>query len=135
MNTFRAILTGRGWSKNRIKESLKQPSRMKSRDREQFELAESMDRVSSVNQDETHKASMVFEDVLYMFFDSIGVRYRTQDQLMAEQKKAEGRAIITPDLLMIDDVRDKRSSMCLDRCKALLRSRFEVSEEENPETS
>ena len=105
VNTFRAILTGRGWSKNRIKESLKQPSRMKPRDREQFELAESMDRVSSVNQDETHKASMVFEDVLYLFFDSIGVRYRTQEQLMAEQKKAEGRAVITPDLLMIDDVR------------------------------
>ena len=45
-----------------------------------------MDRVSSVNQDETHKASMVFEDVLYLFFDSIGVRYRTQEDLMAEQK-------------------------------------------------
>lgn len=105
VNTFRAILTGRGWSKNRIKESLKQPSKMKTRDREQFELAESMDRVSSVNQDETHKASMVFEDVLYLFFDSIGVRYRTQEQLMAEQKKSEGRAVITPDLLMIDDVR------------------------------
>jgi len=105
VNTFRAILTGRGWGKNRIKEFLKQPSRMKDRDREQFELAESMDRVSSVNQDETHKASMVFEDVLYLFFDSIGVRYRTQDDLMAEQKKSEGRAVITPDLLMIDDVR------------------------------
>ena len=105
VNTFRAILTGRGWGKNRIKEFLKQPSRMKDRDREQFELAESMDRVSSVNQDETHKASMVFEDVLYLFFDSIGVRYRTQEDLMAEQKKSEGRAVITPDLLMIDDVR------------------------------
>jgi hypothetical protein len=105
VNTFRAILTGRGWGKNRIKEFLKQPSRMKDRDREQFELAESLDRVSSVNQDETHKASMVFEDVLYLFFDSIGVRYRTQEDLMAEQKKSEGRAVITPDLLMIDDVR------------------------------
>ena len=105
VNTFRAILTGRGWSKNRIKESLKEPSRLKKRDREQFELAESLDRVSSVNQDETHKASMVFEDVLYAYFDSIGVRYRTQDELMVEQKKAEGRAVITPDLLMIDDVR------------------------------
>ena len=32
VNTFRAILTGRGWGKNRIKEFLKQPSRMKDRD-------------------------------------------------------------------------------------------------------
>ena len=34
VNTFRAILTGRGWGKNRIKEFLKQPSKMKDRDRE-----------------------------------------------------------------------------------------------------
>ena len=44
VNTFRAILTGRGWTKNRIKETLnKNPSRLNKRDREQFELAESVD--------------------------------------------------------------------------------------------
>ncbi len=105
VNVFRAILTGRGWSKNKIKETLKSPSKMNKRDREQFDLAESADRVSSVNQSETQNAAEVFEDILCEHFTSLGVRYRRQEDLLAEQKKSEGRAIITPDLLLLDDVR------------------------------
>ncbi|MBT6559909.1 MAG: TPD domain-containing protein [Euryarchaeota archaeon] len=105
VNVFRAILTGRGWSKNKIKETLKVPSKMNERDREQFQLAESADRVSSVNQSETQNAAEVFEDILCDYFTSLNVRFRRQDDLLAEQKKSEGRAIITPDLLLLDDVR------------------------------
>ena len=106
VNTFRAILTGRGWSKSRIKETLnKQPHRLNKRDREQFELAESVDRVSSVDQSDTQSAAEVFEDILCDHFESLGVRFRRQEELLAEQKDSEGRAIITPDLLFLDDVR------------------------------
>ena len=106
VNTFRAILTGRGWSKSRIKETLnKQPHRLNKRDREQFELAESVDRVSSVDQSDTQSAAEVFEDILCNHFESLGVRFRRQEELLAEQKDSEGRAIITPDLLFLDDVR------------------------------
>ncbi|MBT3600782.1 MAG: TPD domain-containing protein [Euryarchaeota archaeon] len=105
VNVFRAILTGRGWSKNKIKETLKVPSKMNERDREQFQLAESADRVSSVNQSETQNAAEVFEDILCDYFTSLNVRFRRQENLLAEQKKSEGRAIITPDLLLLDDVR------------------------------
>ncbi len=106
VNTFRAILTGRGWSKNRIKETLnKQPHRLNKRDREQFELAESVDRVSSVDQSDTQSAAEVFEDILCNHFESLGVRFRRQEELLVEQKDSEGRAIITPDLLFLDDVR------------------------------
>lgn len=105
VNVFRAILTGRGWSKNKIKETLKAPSKMNERDREQFQLAESADRVSSVNQSETQNAAEVFEDILCDYFSSLNVRFRRQEDLLAEQKKSEGRAIITPDLLLLDDVR------------------------------
>jgi len=106
VNTFRAVLTGRGWSKNRIKETLnKQPHRLNNRDREQFELAESVDRVSSVDQSDTQSAAEVFEDILCNYFESLGVRFRRQEELLAEQKNSEGRAIITPDLLFLDDVR------------------------------
>jgi len=105
VNVFRAILTGRGWSKNKIKEALKVPSKMNERDREQFQLAESADRVSSVNQSETQNAAEVFEDILCDYFTSLNVRFRRQEDLLAEQKKSEGRAIITPDLLLLDDVR------------------------------
>lgn len=106
VNTFRAILTGRGWSKNRIKESLKSPkSKLKDRDYEQFQMAEEADRVSSVNQSETQSAAEVFEDILCSHFTELGVRYRKQGDLEIEQKRSEGRAIITPDLLLLDDVR------------------------------
>ena len=105
VNVFRAILTGRGWSKNKIKETLKVPSKMNERDREQFQLAESADRVSSVNQSETQNAAEVFEDILCDYFTSLNVTFRRLEDLLAEQKKSEGRAIITPDLLLLDDVR------------------------------
>ena len=105
VNVFRAILTGRGWSKNKIKETLKAPSKLNKRDREQFQLAESADRVSSVNQSETQNAAEVFEDILCDYFSSLNVRFRRQEELLDEQKKSEGRAIITPDLLLLDDVR------------------------------
>ena len=106
VNTFRAILTGRGWTKTRIKDTLnKNPSKLNKRDREQFELAESVDRVSSVNQTETQTAAEVFEEILCSYFESVGIRFRRQEELPKEQTKQEGRAIITPDLLLLDDVR------------------------------
>ena len=106
VNTFRAILTGRGWTKTRIKDTLnKNPSKLNKRDREQFELAESVDRVSSVNQTETQTAAEVFEEILCSYFESLGIRFRRQEELLKEQTKQEGRAIITPDLLLLDDVR------------------------------
>ena len=105
VNTFRAVLTGRGWTKTRIKETLKNPSKLNKRDKSEFELAEEHDKVSSVNQSETQSAAEIFEDILCNYFTSLGVRFRRQEELLAEQKKSEGRAIITPDLLFLDDVR------------------------------
>lgn len=105
VNTFRAILTGRGWSKNKIKESLKSPSRLNPRDLEEFEKAEDMDRVSAVNQTETQNAAGIFEEALFKYFGSIGVRFRRQEELWEEQSRDEGRAILTPDLLFLDDLR------------------------------
>ena len=88
VNTFRAILTGRGWTKTRIKDTLnKNPSKLNQRDREQFELAESVDRVSSVNQTETQSAAEVFEEILCDHFSSLGIRFRRQEELLREQTK------------------------------------------------
>ena len=105
VNTFRAILTGRGWSKNKIKETLKSPNRLNKRDRQEFKLAEENDKVSSVNQSETQSAAEIFEEILCDYFSSLGIRFRRQEELLKEQKKSEGRAVITPDLLLLDDVR------------------------------
>ena len=58
-----------------------------------------------MNQTETQNAAEVFEVILCDYFSSVGVRFRRQEDLLAEQKVSEGRAIITPDLLLLDDVR------------------------------
>ena len=104
-NLFRAILTARNWSKNRIKETLREPDKkLKERDLAEFRKAEAEDRVTHVNQSETHHAADLFEKVLCDHFTANGVRFRTQTELLKEQVEAEGRPIRTPDLLMLDHV-------------------------------
>ena len=105
VNLFRAILSARNWSKNRIKETLREPERkLSKRDLEEFRKAEAEDRVTHVNQTETHHAADLFEKVLCDHFEENGVRFRTQTELLKEQVEAEGRPVRTPDLLMLDHV-------------------------------
>jgi hypothetical protein len=105
VNLFRAILTARNWSKNRIKETLREPDRkLDARDLAEFRKAEAADRVTHVNQSETHHAADLFEKVLCDHFEANGVRFRTQTELLKEQVATEGRPIRTPDLLMLDHV-------------------------------
>ena len=105
VNLFRAILSARNWSKNRIKETLREPEqKLNERDLKEFRKAEAEDRVTHVNQSETHHAADLFEKVLCDHFDANGVRFRTQTDLLKEQVEAEGRPVRTPDLLMLDHV-------------------------------
>ena len=105
VNLFRAILSARNWSKNRIKETLRDPDRkLKGRDLTEFRNAEAEDRVSHVNQSEAHHAADLFEKVLCDHFTANDVRFRTQTDLLKEQVASEGRPIRTPDLLMLDHV-------------------------------
>ena len=90
------------------------PERMNERDQEEFAKAEDADKVSSVNQSDTQTAAEVFEDILCAHFDSLGVRFRRQEDLLREQKESEGRAVVTPDLLLLDDVTNQWSPLCLD---------------------
>lgn len=100
---FRAILTSRGWSKVRIRDSLRAPvKRLSERDCAEFKEAEEHDRVTNVDQAETHVRANTFEDILCDYFEKEGVRFRRQEELLAEQQKEHGRPISTPDLLMID---------------------------------
>ena len=78
---------------------------MNERDQEEFAKAEEADKVSSVNQSDTQTAAEVFEDILCAHFDSLDIRFRRQEDLLREQKESEGRAVVTPDLLLLDDVR------------------------------
>ena len=106
MNLFRAILKAKGWSKSRIKESLRNPKNgLNKRDNEQFKKAEQADRVSNVDQSETHERAETFEDILCDFFEQKGVRIRRQPEMVTEQMAEHGRPVKTPDLLLLDHVR------------------------------
>ena len=102
MNIFRVILAEKKWSKSRIKESLRTPSKLSKREREEFEIAEAADRVSNVDQTETHIRADLFEDILSDWFESKGVRIRRQPEMVTEQKKELGRPVRTPDILFLD---------------------------------
>jgi len=105
VNLFRAILSARNWSKNRIKETLRDADkRLDERDLKEFRSAEEADRVTHVNQSETHAAADIFEEVLWDHFRKQGIRFRTQSDLLKEQVAAEGRPVRTPDLLILDQV-------------------------------
>ena len=102
MNIFRVILAEKKWSKSRIKESLRTPSKLSKREREEFEMAEAADRVSNVDQTETHIRADLFEDILSDWFESKGVKIRRQPEMVTEQKKELGRPVKTPDILFLD---------------------------------
>ena len=104
VNVFRVVLESMGWSKKRIKESLRQPSSMKQREREEFEAAEAVDRVSSVDQSETQVKADLFEDILADWFEQQGIRLRRQPEMVKEQSELLGRPVRTPDLLFLDHV-------------------------------
>ena len=104
MNLFRAVLEANGWSKNQIKERLRNPSKMKERERREFEEAEAVDRVASVDQSETQLKADLFEDILADWFEAQGIRLRRQPEMVKEQSEALGRPVRTPDLLFLDHV-------------------------------
>ena len=104
MNIFRIILAEKRWSKSRIKECLREPTKMKKREREEFEKAEAADRVSNVDQSETHSRADLFEEVLADWFESRGVSLRRQNEMVSEQRLEHGRPINTPDILFLDHV-------------------------------
>ena len=104
MNIFRIILTEMRWSKSKIKESLRQPSKLSKRERTEFEAAEAADRVSNVDQGESQERADLFEDILADWFEDQGVRLRRQPEMVKEQKHDLGRPVRTPDILFLDHV-------------------------------
>ncbi|MAM35552.1 MAG: hypothetical protein CL988_00105 [Euryarchaeota archaeon] len=104
MNIFRIVLAEMRWSKSKIKEHLRQPSRLSDRERTEFEAAEAADRVSNVDQGESQERADLFEDILADWFEQQGVRIRRQPEMVKEQKQDLGRPVRTPDILFLDHV-------------------------------
>eukprot|EP00536_Pseudo-nitzschia_multiseries_P013011 jgi/Psemu1/210285/e_gw1.529.1.1 len=104
MNVFRTILGELKWSKGAIKTALRDPKQFKERERKEFLAAESADIVSMVNQADIHENAEEFEDVLSIWLEKKGIRFVRQKELESEQKTEFGKAILTPDFLILDQL-------------------------------
>lgn len=77
---------------------------MNLRDKKQLQIAMSNDLYALINQDNVLKKSNDFELKIQIILDSLGIRYKTQNQLAEEQIKNLNKAINTPDFLILDNL-------------------------------
>lgn len=103
MNVLRTILSEMKWSKPKIKNALSDPRKFEARERNEFLAAESADMVSTANP-EIHEISEKFEDIFSIWLEEKGIRFARQKELEKEQKEEFGKAILTPDFLLLDRV-------------------------------
>lgn len=73
-------------------------------DKEQFKIADQNDIYVTMNQSDINEQSIKFEKQIEEFLIKNNVEYKTQEQLIIEQKKKYGKAIITPDFLIISEL-------------------------------
>lgn len=86
VNVFRAVLTGLGYSKTKIKRCLQNPrEELESREYHEFEAAEKADIISNMDQAFGHQKGEVFEDIVEHFLKENGITFVRQDVLVAEQ--------------------------------------------------
>jgi hypothetical protein len=73
-------------------------------DRKQLELAEINDITSQMDQTELQKESIEFEIKIAKVLKKKEVRFKTQEDLIKEQEEMYGKAIITPDFLLDEEI-------------------------------
>nr|QFG74333.1 MAG: hypothetical protein [Megaviridae environmental sample] len=75
-----------------------------SEDKDQLLLAEKNDIVSNLFQYEQQKKADEYENDIAIFLNTNDVRYKTQEQLIEDQKKTKGYAYATPDFLLDEKI-------------------------------
>lgn len=109
LNMLRGIFLARGMDRQAVYAvfALRKPADtlLHGRDLEQYNLASANDAESTFNQQRIAAVAAENEARAVKYFvQKLGMRAKTQDDLTAEQTKKYGRAVITPDLLFIDEV-------------------------------
>ena len=105
MNTFRTVLSMKGYGKTKIKKCLNDPKKeLNSREQREYAEAEGADSVSNVHQTLARKFANKFEDIIANFLEQRGICFVRQNQMETEQKKSFGKSILTPDFLLLDEV-------------------------------
>lgn len=87
-----------------IKKIFNNPDKLLSYDREQFNLAKQNDIFALINQDSILLKSIEFEKKIEIILKKLNIVYKTQEQLAKEQIKKYGKALNTPDFLILSDL-------------------------------
>lgn len=108
LNLLRGVFLRKGYNASSIYDiftNKKNPkSLLSGRDLKQFKLAESNDAESTFNQQRVAEIAAINEEKFINYFKSIGIKLRTQEQLVREQIAQYGRPVLTPDVLFTDEV-------------------------------
>ncbi len=77
---------------------------LKGRDVEQYKKAEEYDAESVINQQAAAVVAATNEEAFVAYIRGLGIALQTQDSLTEQQMNDCGRAVLTPDILFIDEV-------------------------------
>jgi len=113
LNVFRTVVFKHmcNFKKAQIKKCLNNPGAyLQKREQEELRIALKTDVTAQFDQAQLLRAADRFEDIIAAFLTEKGVTFVRQEQLMEEQKKAFGNAVVTPDFLILDEfyINDQR---------------------------
>lgn len=74
------------------------------RDKSELQIAVSSDSYALINQNEILKNATIFENKIAKILDSKGIKYKTQEDLVREQKQDNSVPTNTPDFLLQSDL-------------------------------
>ena len=121
MSLFRTILAEKGYSRNQIKKCFGDPKRHFN-EREQIEYinARAADcAMPDTKTDQLIKSyATVFEDIVGEWLTGRGIAFVQEEQLAKEQQQEFGKPILTPDFLLLDDLKINGESVSWIDCKA-----------------
>lgn len=101
---FRIILDARGYSKRRISDIGRDPSKLNERDQETYQIAVKNDIIGNPDDTVPARIGLEFEKILEKYFKNNNIKFVNQDHLVEEQIKSVGRAVATPDLHFPDGI-------------------------------
>jgi len=90
---------------NKYKDRLKKViSKLSDKDKEKLDIAESNDIVSQLDQTNVQNESLKYEEKISKVLKKKNILFKTQEDLVEEQKRDLGKAVITPDFLLEDKI-------------------------------
>lgn len=108
LNLLRGILIKKGLNQSKLYDifaNRKDPeSLLSGRDLQQYHIADRNDAESTFNQQLIATIAAENENTIVRYFSALGIKLVTQEQLVAEQVAEIGRAVLTPDILFLDEV-------------------------------